>query len=123
MNLFARKKGEQFIFNFYHPLVVFNKDYTALKMNKKKSQKPDTATEFQLVNDLIAAQVLTQMALRQEVTSDESTAHHQSDSEPMEIIAEAVSDELEVSRNPFVFYFKLARQLRQFLMLTDKDRN
>jgi hypothetical protein len=88
---------------------------------KEKKQKPTVETEFQLINDLVAANVLTQMALRREETEESTTANHKSDSGSQEVIAEPISDVLPIAKNPFSFYFKLARQLRELLTLTNKS--
>lgn len=87
-------------------------------MKQPEKRKPSSEESFQLLNDLVALQVLTKIALQKEKI-DEDAPHHISDSEEMgNSLADTRSDvRVRNQNNPFSFYFRLSRLFKRFLDL------
>jgi len=80
-------------------------------MNKNQKKEEE---DFQVVTDLVAVSVLTQLAWQSAQENPQlPSAHHQSDDNSTSI-AEHHSDTQNTTTSPIAFYFRLAKMLRRF---------
>lgn len=80
-------------------------------MNKNQKKEEE---DFQVVTDLVAVNVLTQIAWQSAQENPQPTsAHHQSDDDSISV-AEHHSDSENTTVSPIAFYFRLAKMLRRF---------